>query len=296
MAGRNDERDLFLEALRIIREAEPRAILLENVKGLLQPKFDGYRLEILSELQRLGYDAEWQVLDASDFGVPQTRRRSILVGFREGLMHRFVWPLPHSNYVGNPWTITAALYDMVAARGWKGVEEWAELADCTASTIVGGSSLKRGADLGQPHSAEAWAKKGINPRKIANDPPGPDDKDLYLTNRMLARLQDFPHDWKFSGPKQAVFRQIANAFPPVVALFLGCAIRSALTGTYIDPRNTLRLYNRSVFRLKKPDAPLAAEQIAMSKPVVRSRPSNTSFVPLQKLRRHSYLQEQDDSD
>ena len=75
--GPADERDLFPEALRLIREARPRAVMLENVKTLLHAKFESYRAELESRLDVLGYDADWKLLNASDFGVPQLRPRAV---------------------------------------------------------------------------------------------------------------------------------------------------------------------------------------------------------------------------
>ncbi|WP_457090598.1 DNA cytosine methyltransferase [Microvirga sp. P5_D2] len=249
MRGPDDERDLFMEAIRIIEQTRPRAILLENVRGLLYERFDAYRLDILEQLKRLGYDAQWQSLNASHFGVPQARVRSFLVGFRDKAMQRFVWPMPDPRYVETPWTISAALYSMVAARDWKGIEKWAEKAHVVASTIIGGSTRKQGMDLGQRKSQIVWADKGVNGKTIANCAPGPDDdeENVTLTLSMLAYLQDFPGGWQFQGSRQAIFRQIANGLPSTVALHLGCAIRSTLTGTYIDPEQVVRrYYNRTI--------------------------------------------------
>ncbi|WP_202882857.1 DNA cytosine methyltransferase [Microvirga tunisiensis] len=78
MKGSEDDRDLFMEAIRIIEQARPRAVMLENVTGLLQSRFDDYRLDILQHLRRLGYDAEWHTLNSADYGVPQRRVRSVL--------------------------------------------------------------------------------------------------------------------------------------------------------------------------------------------------------------------------
>ena len=87
--GQDDERDLFPEALRLINECNPRAVLLENVRGLLDPKFREYRNTILHELDRMGYDGDWRVLNASDYGVPQLRPRAILVALKKELMSFF---------------------------------------------------------------------------------------------------------------------------------------------------------------------------------------------------------------
>ena len=54
--GNNDERDLFPEMLRLIKEIQPKSVLIENVRGLLDSKFDEYRNSILNELERLGYN------------------------------------------------------------------------------------------------------------------------------------------------------------------------------------------------------------------------------------------------
>ena len=76
--GQDDERDLFPEAIRLISEIKPRAVMLENVRGLLDPKFDGYRQYILDSIEKLGYKVQIKLLNASDYGVPQLRPRVII--------------------------------------------------------------------------------------------------------------------------------------------------------------------------------------------------------------------------
>ena len=77
--GADDERDLFPQALRLVEECQPAAVMLENVRGLSTAPFAGYREQVLGRLHELGYQADWQVLNASEFGVPQLRPRFILV-------------------------------------------------------------------------------------------------------------------------------------------------------------------------------------------------------------------------
>src|SRR5205814_1021676 len=81
--GSNDERDLFPEALRLASEIQPRAVMLENVPGFASEKFKRYRVTLLTKFRKLGYSAEWCVLNASDFGVPQLRPRFVLVALRD---------------------------------------------------------------------------------------------------------------------------------------------------------------------------------------------------------------------
>ena len=90
--GADDERDLFPEALRLARECEPTAVMLENVPGLSQARFASYREQVLRHLDDLGYQADWQVLNACEFGVPQLRPRFILVAMRPDAYPHFEWP------------------------------------------------------------------------------------------------------------------------------------------------------------------------------------------------------------
>ncbi|SEL50926.1 DNA (cytosine-5)-methyltransferase 1 [Stigmatella aurantiaca] len=101
--GADDERDLFPEALRLVGEIRPAAVMLENVRGLAAERFADYRASVLGRLERLGYVAAWRVLNASDYGVPQHRPRFILVARRPSATKHFAWPKPHREVptVGN---------------------------------------------------------------------------------------------------------------------------------------------------------------------------------------------------
>ena len=92
--GRDDERDLFPQALRLVEETGPRAVLLENVRGLAARRFDGYRTQVLERLHDLGYQTWWDVVQASQHGVPQLRPRFVLVAVRQPWASWFRWPEP----------------------------------------------------------------------------------------------------------------------------------------------------------------------------------------------------------
>jgi DNA (cytosine-5)-methyltransferase 1 len=227
--GAGDERDLFPEALRLIRDAGPRAVLLENVRGLASRRFDEYRAQVVSRLHAMGYRSWWNFVHASEHGVPQLRPRFVLVALRAPWAARFYWPGP-SRFP--PPTVGATLRDLMAARGWPGAREWAARADAIAPTIVGGSKKHGGPDLGPTRAREAWKRLGVNGLGIADDAPGPGypaNRPPKLTVAMVARLQGFPDTWVFSGRKTAAYRQVGNAFPPPIAKALGAAVRAALT-------------------------------------------------------------------
>jgi DNA (cytosine-5)-methyltransferase 1 len=225
--GESDERDLFPTALRIIEECNPRAVMIENVKGLASAKFDEYRSKVLNELERLGFKADWRLLKASDFGVPQLRPRFILVAMKPTEWETFAWPAE----VGAAPTVGAALLPFMAANGWPGAQDWADQAASIGPTLVGGSKKHGGPDLGPTRAKKAWAALGVNGHTLAEAAPDhsfPQDQDPRLTVPMCGIVQGFPETWEFFGKKTAAYRQVGNAFPPPVARAVGTSIAQAL--------------------------------------------------------------------
>lgn len=224
--GQEDDRDLFPEAIRLVSEARPQAVMLENVRGLLDSAFDEYRAQIVLDLEKLGYVTEWRILNASDFGVPQLRPRVVVVALKKALAPYFEWPI--GGVVPAPW-VGDVLFDLMSECGWQGADAWREAAGCIAPTLVGGSKKHGGPDLGPTRAKKAWALLGVDGMGIANNPP---EKDFIgmprLTVRMAARIQGFPDHWQFSGKKTAAYRQVGNAFPPPVACAVGRQILQAL--------------------------------------------------------------------
>ncbi len=223
--GSEDERDLFPEAIRLTEVIKPKAVMLENVRGILDSIFDEYRKKIKDSLEALDYQVEWRLLNASDFGVPQLRPRVVFVAIRNDLAADFTFP---TEVMPAP-TVGEILGDLMGANGWIGIKQWVEQANDIAPTIVGGSKKHGGPDLGPTRAKRAWATLGVDGSGIANDAPARDFVGMpKLTNRMVARLQGFPDDWIFSGSKTSIYRQIGNAFPPPVACAVGTQIRKCL--------------------------------------------------------------------
>ncbi|WP_075691613.1 DNA cytosine methyltransferase [Corynebacterium sphenisci] len=225
--GAEDERDLFPKALELVRGARPKAVMLENVRGLSQPRFTTYRNAILKELHEMGYATEWHLIKSSDYGVPQLRPRFILVALMPSYAQDFSWPDPELT----PPTVGETLYEEMASLGWLGAESWANYANTIAPTLVGGSKKHGGPDVGPSRAREAWRKLGVRGTSIAEFPPTSQDPLGHiprLTVKMGQLLQGFPPEWEFMGGKTAAWRQVGNAFPPPVAKSFGRAIKAAL--------------------------------------------------------------------
>lgn len=247
--GRDDERDLFPVMLDLVEALKPRAVMIENVRGLLEPaeKFRSYREQvIIPRLQKEGYKiCGWRVIEACRFGVPQLRPRAILVAMKPQYAGHFTWPVPVAEEV----TVAAALEDTMRERfgdspeGKQAFNDWYDKAKKgVAPTLVGGSKKHGGADLGPTRAKRAWRDLGVDATGVANKPEEmvSPERDLYskdkdgqsigpkLTVEQAAIIQGFPSDWKFEGRKTAAYRQVGNAFPPPVARAIGEQIAAAL--------------------------------------------------------------------
>lgn len=236
--GKDDERDLFPRMLQLVDELKPKAVMIENVRGIKDDKFEDYRDWVEARLQggwavdpvtgvRTEYDGAgykvcgWRVLEASDFGVPQLRPRAILVAIRADIpgVEGFEWPAPSEKVttVGEALgeTMEERYQPFIAKGGAVGqkaadaLEAWRADATGIAPTLVGGSKKHGGADLGPSRAKAAWAKLGVNALGVANAPKDVEkkdssDRDLFRAGPMLtvtqaAIIQGFPPEWDFEG-------------------------------------------------------------------------------------------------
>ncbi|BBC95790.1 DNA cytosine methyltransferase [Streptomyces griseofuscus] len=275
--GKDDERDLFPRMLDLVAAVRPKAVMIENVRGIMDPKFANYRDLIMARLQGgtylgddgqpvhergIGYTvSKWDVLEASDFGVPQLRPRAILVAFRDDVIKDLKYEWPSATHE-DPISVADSLGPSMRARFapyFEGVhaekahqafDRWLEKArkrdaelkgkgGGIAPTLVGGSKKHGGADLGPSRAKAAWKQLGISGMGVANDvetcaKKGTESRDLFgpdgpmLTVRQAAIIQGFPPEWDFAGGKTAQYRQVGNAFPPPVAKAVGKSIIEVL--------------------------------------------------------------------
>lgn len=242
--GQDDDRDLFPEAIRLIREIMPKAVMLENVRGFLDPGFEAYRNHIFKSIRDLGYVSHIKLLNASNFGVPQLRPRVVIIGIRKDQYGAFAYPEDRSDSAK---TVGETLYDLMAENKWEGAKRWAAQASRIAPTLVGGSKKHGGPDLGPTRARKAWAELGVDGRGIADTAPAPGFEGMpRLTSRMMARIQGFPDTWTFGSRKTVACRMIGNAFPPPVAKAVGEQIKECLAHGCTDSQSKISLSRAAI--------------------------------------------------
>ncbi|MEU0450194.1 DNA cytosine methyltransferase [Streptomyces tendae] len=226
-----EERRVLKATINLACAIRPRAVLIENVPELVEsPAFDADRRQVEEALGHVGLRCAWTVLNAADFGVPQSRRSGFLVALQPSNFSTFSWPRPSA--LPAP-TVGEVLGPSMASRGWPGADRWSKGADRPAPALVGGSERRGGADLGPTGSKKAWATLGVNGNSLGDEPPGPDfpaDEHPKLTVEQAAMIQALPTDWAFAGGKTSRYRQVGHAMPPPLAAAVGHAIAAALHG------------------------------------------------------------------
>ncbi len=176
---------MFFEIARIIKEKRPRLLLLENVKGLLNHDQGRTFGTILSTLDELGYDAQWQVLNSKNFGVPQNRERVYIVGHLRGTPRPEVFPI-----TGQSETLDKSIFiDESQWRREGKIREYQGTSP-TLNTAKGGGHLPlasrtvrtsgRSSGLGKKQNWDTYDFDGVIRR---------------LTPTECMRLQGFPDDW-----------------------------------------------------------------------------------------------------
>ncbi|MBS1683978.1 MAG: DNA (cytosine-5-)-methyltransferase [Bacteroidetes bacterium] len=185
--GFNDSRgNLFFEIARIVEHCRPRFLLLENVKGLLSHDEGKTFATVISTLDELGYDLQWQVCDSKDFGLAQNRQRVYIVGNIRGTYRSEVFPIRETR-----------AKDIVQGTPVIAVRE---------ATLKGYAlaALGDGVDVSFPNSRfrRGRVAKGLShtlTTKGEIHTPTSDGKLRRLTPLECERLQGFPDGWTAMG-------------------------------------------------------------------------------------------------
>jgi len=247
---------LYLEFMRIVKEANPYAFVIENVPGLAG-LFGGRIKElIMKEFGKLGYTVNAEILNASDFGVPQNRRRIIFVGLKGGKKFQFPNPTHFDGGISKKITVEEAVSDLPHLIKINGDEELAyDKKPCFEYQKL----MRQGSRKIFNHVASNHTEQ--TKKIIALVPEGGNYKDLpehlnsirnfhvawtrlhrrkpsptidtghrhhfhptenrVPTVREAARIQSFPDRFKFLGTKTSQYKQVGNAVPPLLAAKIG---------------------------------------------------------------------------
>ncbi len=276
-----DERNqLFREFVRIVKITKPKVILFENVTGLVAKKNAGILNKIFQHFERLGYNMDARVLSAEEFGVPEKRRRTIIMGVKGGHCHFPV--VSHGRRAGvKVRTVADAFRNLKASDGKtynhdvalaqiKKVEDRKRL-----DHIPAGKGIRYEADEKAHLPKKLWY--GVNWKAIRENrfrqtrlqrlplkEPSPTIltsrtsyyhpvESRYLTPREAAACQSFPNDFIFHGSQTAVFKQIGNAVPPLLARALGLAVKEIVFSKTVSKKKLLKsVLGKNAFHYHEP--------------------------------------------
>lgn len=216
--GRNvlDERNqLYKEFLRVIEAKKPKIFVAENVKGILSLAKGAVIDAIVADFRSAGYTVQYKLLNAADFGVPQTRQRVFIVGVRSDIDFCFEYPIPtHSRYQEDgllPWV---TVFDAIGS--YPDPDTVNNLPNHIYSHYKVAARNFTGHRLTDPNKP--------SPTILARGNGGggvcaiPHFNGLRrMTIRESAALQTFPDDFLFCGKMNSCYRQVGNAVPVLLA-------------------------------------------------------------------------------
>lgn len=247
---------LYLTYIRLVEEIKPKAFVIENVPGLVGLFGGQIKDSIIQKFTDLGYEIQYKILCAADYGVPQNRKRVVFVGMKKG----------HYEYPkANPRTVSCsmALSDLPILEDELGSENAQYLTDAQNDYQ---KLMRKNSNAVRNHIAANHSEKvkkiislvpdGGNYKdlpeeyrnsrnfhvawtRFASDKPAPTidtghrhhfhyKYNRVPTVRECARLQSFPDDFIFLGNKTQQFRQVGNAVPPLMAQCIADQLTKAL--------------------------------------------------------------------
>lgn len=223
--GIKDDRGmLFFEMCRILKERQPKCFIAENVKGILTANKRAAFPLILQEFENSGYDVQYTVLNAAEYGVPQKRERVIIIGFRKDLKISFDFPEP---IIKNE-----AQYKALKTVIETHVDEKYYFSD---RAVVGMMRNRESMNKGRAQDVTKPCNTvGAHLAKVSLNSTDPvlyvDGRYRRFTPREVARIQSFPENFKLVGSEGAQYRALGNAIPPVMFWYIAKKVSEILGG------------------------------------------------------------------
>lgn len=253
----DDRNSLFKEFVRIVKLTNPKIVIFENVTGILASKNKNTLAQIFKSFEDIGYQMDARVLSSEEYGVPETRRRTIIVGTKNCAAPIFP-QITHGergrlaiSTVGN------ALSDLRASDGkvYNHDTEAAQISKkidlLRLKCIPEGKYIryKKDEELYLPKNLRfdvVWEElsegrfRQAKLQRLDRKLPSPTIltsrttyyhpvEHRYLTPREAAACQSFPNDFIFTGSSTSQFRQIGNAVPPLMAMAIGEAVKKMVS-------------------------------------------------------------------
>jgi len=253
---------LFMEFVRVVKQFKPKGIVIENVTGLLAKKNTDVLKKIFSLFNDLGYELDARVLSADDYGVPEKRRRTIIVGMKKSV--EFSFPLPTHGPRGNKKVKTVGdAFKTIRRNATYNDPSKAEIKNKLDKQRL--SYIPEGAGIRYERDEIAYLPKELHYninwddlaegrfrqtklQRLSRDCPSftiltsrtmyyHPVENRYLTPREAASIQSFPSTFQFHGSMTSVFKQIGNAVPVGLAKSLGKALIEAIEGKSVKDDN-----------------------------------------------------------
>lgn len=285
LAGKRNPDDprghLYEDFLSVVDMLQPKVVLIENVRGItsmIHPRKPYWNVDaewlkaveprsyeaslldavvnedvawkIIRRLGEHGYCADYQILNAADYGAPQARKRVIFQGIRNDLPLAEAYPEPTHGPGLIPWaTVRDAIADLA---DWPEDLEWSHVfSKHNPAHLERIKNTPVGSSLYPNYSDAYYRQPPDQPARTVKEHHGEVfihyARPRVMTPRELARLQTFPDDYLFCGPKGKVLVQIGNAVPPLLAKAVGVCVGNMLdslvcnrqsTGTIADAGST----------------------------------------------------------
>jgi DNA (cytosine-5)-methyltransferase 1 len=242
--GLNSSRGLlYLHMKRVIDKVKPNVFVAENVEGLTNLNGDETLEKIKTDLKSSGYNVEHHLFNASDYGVPQSRKRVIIIGIKKTLLTEPIVPYPiatHSNNGLVSWmTSKSAIDDLWDALGKDkffnhSVNDYSKAKFYPGRKMQGNLRI----DPNRPSPTIRSEHHGnIEGHYRTLNDTDTDDMSQWrrLTIRECARLQTFPDNFEFPVSSSSAYKEIGNAVPPVFSWHIFRALNLFLIKSKISP-------------------------------------------------------------